>query len=381
MATITTILVLIAIGILLQTKLRSSENQTALRSIILNVTLPSTIFIALLSITLDTSLLMLPAGAICLNAGLLVVFYCYLSRTHVRGDTRTKRTLLLMLPSFSPGLSLFPFLLSFYGEKEVAWVSFADIGNKVFVLQFLYFLALHWHLKGRSSTGSQPNKATRALASFFLEPINLMILLALILLLLGFGLNSIPAPAVSILMMLSGITMPLTLIYIGLALRIERENFGFVLSLLTLRSGVALLISAIVIVFVPGLSTPAIAAVVLFPQSACSFWPLTHIYAINRLDAKQESRETTFNSALAVKVLALSFPFSCLMILGLCTSQTLIADPSFLIAGSFLMFALTAVLSGNRTAAQSQQGAIDTVEETEAPETVKTASIRRITMD
>ena len=67
----------------------------------------------------------------------------------------------------------------------------------------------------------------------------------------------------------------------------------------------------------------AILLAIVFPQSACSFWPFAHMSAVSALesdDAVKDGKkgpESTFQLDLALNMLALSLPFSTIIILSI----------------------------------------------------------------
>jgi len=76
---------------------------------------------------------------------------------------------------------------------------------------------------------------------------------------------------------------------------------------------------------------------VIFPQSACSFWPFAHMTAVETLELDQPALQT-FDLNLALNILAFSLPFSTLMILSICSSGDFFASTSFITGlGLFLI--------------------------------------------
>ena len=66
-------LLFIGIGLLLKVKLKDKSELAGIKVIILNLALPATIFIALLGVNIEASLLLLPLIALLLN---VVLFFC-----------------------------------------------------------------------------------------------------------------------------------------------------------------------------------------------------------------------------------------------------------------------------------------------------------------
>ncbi|WP_185153395.1 permease [Fulvivirga lutimaris] len=326
-------LLLILLGLLLQKKIANEQNLKGIKVLILSVALPATIFVALLKIELEMSLIILPVLALLFNFILLGSSNFLLSGFGVKKNSAKHRTLLMLLPSLAPGLSCFPFIIEFLGDGELAMAAVADVGNKVFVLILLYMLAMHWyHLQFKSSQQEVgASKIKSLLLSLINEPINMVMIVAFVLLAFGIHLSSFPVFLENTILRLSTMMTPLVLLFIGMAVKIKWKELKTIFFLLTLRSGITFLLSAAFIYFFPAL-TPAIALlVIVFPQSSCSFWPFAHMSAVNSLEEKNKNLNNTFNTNLALSVLALSLPFSTLLIIGIFSFQTVFLNP-FIVA-------------------------------------------------
>ena len=143
------LLLLILIGYLFRKKIGSKESKDGIRTLILSLALPATIFIALLKINFVPALAIVPVLALGFN---LVVF-TILSKMPVQSlfnlPDNQYRTLILLIPSLAPGLSSFPFILEYSGEASLAVAALADLGNKVFVLVIAYLIAMKWYFAER----------------------------------------------------------------------------------------------------------------------------------------------------------------------------------------------------------------------------------------
>lgn len=326
-------ILLILLGFLLQKKIASDQNLKGIKVLILSVALPATIFVALLKIELELGLMLLPILALLFNFILLGLSYFLLGSFGVKKNSAEHRTLLMLLPSLAPGLSCFPFIIEFLGDGELAMAAVADVGNKVFVLILLYMLAMHWyHLQFKSSPQEEgSSKIKSLLLSLINEPINMVMIIAFVLLGFGIHLSSFPVFLEDTILRLSTIMTPLVLLFIGMAVKIKWKELKTIFFLLTLRSGITFMLSAAFIYLFPAL-TPAVALlVIVFPQSSCSFWPFAHMSAVNTLEEKNRNLNNTFNTNFAVSVLALSLPFSTLLIIGIFTFQSVFLNP-FIVA-------------------------------------------------
>ncbi|MEZ4809712.1 MAG: permease [Allomuricauda sp.] len=311
----------ILIGVLLKVKFQSKEELSGIKKIILNLALPATIFIALLGIKVELHLLLLPLFALGLNILLFLAMPLLLPLMGIQKKSPEYRTARLLVPSLAPGLSCFPFVLEFLGEPFLAKAAMADLGNKFFVLICLYFVAMGWHYNLQSKQFEKGvAKAIPMLKAMVSEPVNIFIGVALLLLTFGLTKDSLPFFLSETLEKLSLIMTPLVLLFIGLAVKIKRKQFFQIFSLLCVRAGLVLLIGA-GFVALAGVQTPGnILLILAFGLSACSFWPYAHIAVVDGLEMDASPREKTFNSDFGIAILALSFPLSTMLILGVLNS-------------------------------------------------------------
>jgi len=332
------ILVLIGIGILLRGKIQSKEALSGVKVLILSIALPATIFIALLKIEVDTSLLYLPLGALVFNLLFLSIAFKGLPLLGFDKGGSSYRTMLMLLPSLAPGLSCFPFLAEYFGDESLAMAALADVGNKVFVLVLLYLLAMHWYYKGKEH--SQKNGRLKSLVlSLLKEPVNLVIVLALLLLGVGMNFQSLPAFLQNSIGSMSAMMTPMILLFIGMAVKIKWDQFRKILQILMIRSGLGFLFSTALLFTIPEISPALLMVFILFPQSACSFWPFAHMAAVNQLEEGETKK--TFDLDMGLGVLACSLPFSCLLILAICSMGSMFSSPFVLLlsAGGMFTFA------------------------------------------
>ena len=329
-----TFILFIGIGLLLKVKFSTKAEVVGIKKIILNLALPATIFIALLGIKVEADLLLLPLMALILNALLFYVFPLLLPILGVEKETPNYRTAKMLIPSLAPGLSCFPFVMEYLGDSYLAKAAMADLGNKVFVLMILYVIAMNWHYKVQKKKAQSGKAKLKSLGiAMISEPVNVFIAAAL--LLVGFGLNldSLPFFASETLSRLSLLMTPLVLLYIGLAVNIKKDQLIQILGVLMLRAGFVILITGLLVMFAGISIQNDILLMLAFGLSACSFWPFAHISAVDAAEADEEKK--TFNSNFAVSILALSFPLSTILILGILSSGNIFAELTniFLLGG------------------------------------------------
>ncbi len=329
---------IIGIGILLQKKV-AKQDLKGLKTLILSVALPATIFVALLKIELKSSLLIFPLMALAFNFIMALASKYLISSSLSKKEDAKKRTLMMLLPSLAPGLSCFPFIIVYLGDEYLALAALADVGNKIFVLILLYMLAMNWyHARAvKNLVASTSSKLKGLFISMLNEPINLVIIVALILLGFGVTLNSFPGFLENTITKMSLIMTPLVLLFIGMAVRIKLKEFSVIFSLLVRRAGITFLISAICVAIMPTLGTSMILFLVVFPQSSCSFWPFAHMSAVNSLEEKDEQHKPTFDIDFGVNILACSLPFSTVLIMSIFSFNEVFISPIALTAIGGLM--------------------------------------------
>lgn len=329
------LLLLLVIGFLLRGKLKDPAQQKGLKTLILTVALPAIIFVALLKAEVQPDLMMLPVLAISFNVILYFILKYTLPAFGIEKDSSTYRTYLLLFPSLAPGMSCFPFLIEYLGDDALAWGALADIGNKVFVLIIAYMIAMRWYFKLNTTIkAGNGDKIKSLLISLINEPINIVIVLALALLGFDIHLEDLPGFVSSAISTLSNLMTPLVLVFIGTAVIFNWKQIRKIAGLLMVRSGLTFILSGLVLLFAPQLSYPAIMVLVVFPQSAISFWPFAHMASITALEQKTENsgRRKTFDMELAVNILAVSLPFATSIMLLVFSFGELFASTSTLFA-------------------------------------------------
>jgi len=320
-------LLFIGIGLLLKVKLKDKSELAGIKVIILNLALPATIFIALLGVNIEASLLLLPLIALLLNVVLFFVTPLVFPILGIKRGTPNFRTGQLLVSSLAPGLSCFPFILEYLGDSYLAKAAMADLGNKVFVLLILYLVAMRWHYKTQEIQNTSNKAKLKSLCiAMVSEPVNIFILVALVLLSFGLHMESLPFIVSESLSRLSLLMTPLVLLFIGLSVKIKKRQFAQIISLLLLRAGIVVLLGIGLI----SLANITIAQdrllLLAFGLSACSFWPFAHIAAVDAQEKRVLNFRKTFNQNFAINILAISFPLSVVLILGILSAGTLFAN-------------------------------------------------------
>ena len=184
----------------------------------------------------------------------------------------------------------------FSNDATIGLAAIADTGNKLFILVFLYFLAMYWSY-GMQVFGRQTKKSSK-LKSVLLQPINLSIILALTASLLGVSLESIPVYFQDSLTHLRNLLTPTILLFIGLAAKIRGKELKVILGLLLWRSAIAFILSGLLIALFNFDSVATTLLIVAFPQSSCSFIPYAQMTIFS--DLKDPNHKKVFNPSLAL---------------------------------------------------------------------------------
>jgi len=335
-------ILIIFIGIVFKHKFLKKEDLRGIKILILSIALPATIFIALLKTQFNSSLLFLPFVALVFNFLMLGACVLFLPRLGFSLKSPGGRTMIMLVPSLAPGLSCFPYILEYLGKDPLAWAALADVGNKIFVLIFLYLLAMSWYSRryDRLSSGWK-RKIKELVKSLLKEPINMVLIVGLTLMSLGFHFASFPLFLQNTLDRLSNLMTPMVLLYIGLAVKFQGQKIANIIYILLWRMGLSFCLSAITVLFLPINSPEIILLAVIFPLSSCSFWPYAHMCAFDLLEKKvnnSKQQKPLFDLDLALTVLAISLPLSTMMVLGVCVSPQIFIEPKNLfVIGSFLI--------------------------------------------
>ncbi|RYU94830.1 hypothetical protein [Emticicia agri] len=340
------LLLLIVIGLALRSKFKSKTELNGIKEMILSVALPSTVFVALMGVKIDSTLIIYPLITLAFN------FFIYLSMPYIltlfkiETDSSIGRTLTMLMPSLAPGLSSFPFIHEFLGKESLAKAAMADVGNKFFALNFLYFVAMNMYLKNnKANEVKEEGKIKSLLLSLVKEPINIVMLLAIAFLSFGISFDDLPPVVSEIFNRTSALMTPMVLIYIGLAVQLKEGKIRLVSSILLFRAGITILFSVLIITVFQISSPTLVLLAVVVPLSSCSFWPFAHMSAIALKEENSHipKEKRTFNIEFAVLVLAFSLPFSTILVMGILTAGTFFAHTETLLMTGLGLIAISFV--------------------------------------
>ena len=338
------LLFFLLIGFIIRKKFKSKEQVNGIKNMILTIALPATIFVALMGVEIEASMLVYPALALLFNLVLYVLTPTLLRAFGVRVNSKEGRTLRLLIPSLAPGLSCFPFIIEFLGETELAIAALADLGNKVFVLLVLYLIAMNLFLANNHKLGDagKNEKLKSLLLSLVKEPINMVIFAAITFISFGVQLTDLPGFLSNAFQRMGGMMTPLILIFIGLAVTVKRKRLLPIFTLLISRAGLSMLIVGIMCMILGVKNSNTMLLGLAFALSSCSFWPFAHMASFDQKEERPTSKGKTFDLNYGLLVLAISLPVSSILILTVLNSgKALASNTSVIIMGvSLILLAL-----------------------------------------
>lgn len=347
------LLLLIVIGYIFQRKIHSKDQREGIKTLILSLALPATILVALLQVEFQSELIVIPV----MSLGFNIILYLLIDKLPLQPifniPASQYRTLLMLLPSLAPGLSCFPFIIEYSGQSALAMAALADVGNKIFVLIISYTIAMKWfYTVNHVHKNPGKSRLKDLLIVMANEPVNLVIFVAIGMLSFGVTYTAFPATATMSIDRLSGLMTPLVLLFIGLSMKLSWTQVKTIFSFLFFRSGIAFAISGVFLYYFPVADLPTLLLIVVFPQSACSFWPYAHMTAVGQMENKLtgERIDRTFDLDFAMNALACSLPFSVVIIMVVYAWGTVFAHPLpvFICSGAFIIIGTSIVLISSK---------------------------------
>ncbi len=208
-----------------------NETVNDLKKIVVNIALPSILFISFSRIELEPSYfgLSLIIFSICIALFLIgKVLQPIIAKDHPYYP--------FMITGFEYGMLGVSLFGSAYGLSNIGYIAIVDLGHEIFI----WFVLLPLMLAKRGDGGG-----TKDLAKTFLtNPVVISIILGLSINLLGFGgrLGEVPilGAITKVLEFLSGLTIPLILLVVGYGIRLSVNNIGEVLKVILVRYSIIL---------------------------------------------------------------------------------------------------------------------------------------------
>ena len=335
------LILIIFLGYLLKKKIFSKDQKDGIKTIILSLALPATIFIALLKIEFSAEMVFVPLLALAFNFILFGLLDKFPFQSILNIPEKQYRSLTLLIPSLAPGLSCFPFIVEYSGNESLALGALADVGNKVFVLIIAYTIAMRWYVKiNNIKVVGKSESMKKLVLSLVEEPVNLVIITAIIMLALGLNFTSLPGFMQLSIDKISVMMTPLVLLFIGISMKLTLEQVRTIFTFLFLRSGLAFFVSGILLLILPVQDVATMLLIVVFPQSACSFWPFANMATVSKLEKNEFGHTRTFDLDFAMNVLACSLPFSVILILSIYSSGEFFAHTMVVMISGVISLAI-----------------------------------------
>jgi hypothetical protein len=166
----------------------------------------------------------------------------------------------------------------------------------VFGLIISYTIAMKWYFEvSQQSELDRRSKIKSILQSLISEPINIVIVIAIVMLSVGLTYDFFPEFMRLSIDRISLLMTPLVLLFIGTSVKLNWSQARVISAALFFRSGMAFLISGLLLVCFPVADVSTALLIVVFPQSACSFWPFAHMAAVSQLETAANRSTKTFD--------------------------------------------------------------------------------------
>lgn len=213
--TILAIILMILIGYLAKRiGLLKAEDSVTLNKIVVNITIPALIFLAMYGADLSNIKVLVPITLICIVTGSLCGLIVYLFSSAKGYSKKTKWTLVGTSTLFNSGFLGYPVVLGIFGSVELVKAVFFDMGSTIlFICLGIFFILLFG------------GKYTSIIRRTLLFPPLWAIILGILANILHFNFGFIP---LNVLKYLSGAAIPIIMISLGLSLEIGglKNYFG-----------------------------------------------------------------------------------------------------------------------------------------------------------
>lgn len=236
--TIIPIIAMILLGyVLKRTSVLKAEDAVSLNKIVINIALPSLIFLAIYKTNLAILPIIAPIPLICISVGLTSGLIAYLILKIKNYPSKTKWSVVTTCALFNSGFLGYPVVLGVFGTDGFIRAIFYDMGSTILFISFgIFFLLI---LGGKYS-----DILKRSLLFPPIWGIILGLLLNFLHIPIGFEISQI-------LTYLSGATIPLIMISLGLSMEFRgiKEHIRLASLVSTIKLGIAPLIAFIIVFF------------------------------------------------------------------------------------------------------------------------------------
>ena len=235
--TIIPIIAMILLGyVLKRTNVLKAEDAVSLNKIVINIAIPSLIFLAIYKVNLSILPVVAPIPLICISVGIISGLIAYLILTFRNYPNKTKWSVVSTSALFNSGFLGYPVVLGVFGTNGFIRAIFYDLGSMILFISFGVFFLLM--LGGKYSD---------ILKRSLLFPPLWGIILGLLLNFLNIPLGYIISQTLTYL---SGAAIPLIMISLGLSMEFRgiKEYIGLASLVSTIKLGIAPLIAFIIVI-------------------------------------------------------------------------------------------------------------------------------------
>ena len=234
--TIIPIIAMILLGyVLKRTNVLKAEDAVSLNKIVINIAIPSLIFMAIYKVNLSILPVIAPIPLVCISVGIISGLIAYLILTFKKYPNKTKWSVVSTSALFNSGFLGYPVILGVFGTDGFIRAIFYDMGSMILFISFgIFFLLM---LGGKYSD---------ILKRSLLFPPLWGILLGLLLNFLNIPLGYVVTQTLTYL---SGAAIPLIMISLGLSMEFIgiKKYIGLASLVSAIKLGIAPLIAFIIV--------------------------------------------------------------------------------------------------------------------------------------
>jgi len=271
-----------AVGLLLRKlEIASSEHAAFLFRIVFLVTLPALAFQTISDSALTPDSILLPIAGVMVNAICMLAAILY---GRVAALPRRDVGAMILGASVTNMVFMFPFVIAMLGPAALAEAMLFDLGNALFVATVAYTVALRYgNITGTSVAGS--------LLKMLRSPLFIALAAAIV---VNLGNFQVPAVVNSVLTPLSGATIPLVLIALGISFSASSWRTRLPLYTVLIRMPLGLVVG-VGFVWLAGLQGTMAVVVISAAAAPIGFTSVT-LASVARLNTEQVA------AALAISV-------------------------------------------------------------------------------
>ncbi|WP_431061690.1 AEC family transporter [Methanobacterium sp.] len=212
-----------------------AEDAMALNKIVINIAIPSLIFLAMYNVDISVLPKIAPIPLVCLAVGIICGLIAYIFSKIKKYPEKTRWSIITALSMFNSGFMGYPIVLGVFGGDGLIRAIFYDLGSMLLFISFgVFFLLIY---SGKYST---------ILKRALIFPPIWAVALGLIFNFLNLEIGLITANTLNYI---SGAAIPLIMISLGLSLEFKgiKENIGAAFSVSTIKLILAPLVAFLIV--------------------------------------------------------------------------------------------------------------------------------------